>query len=62
MPPSSRLEQSAKEHRNARYAALRRITELQRSEEASQLQELECQKDAWEFERGLKVRQLLPMM
>lgn len=47
--------QSALEHRKARHAALRRMAELQESEETFKLRRLECERETWEVERGLEV-------
>lgn len=48
--------QSALEHRKARHVTLRRIAELQAGEETFELEQLECEREAWEVERGLQVR------
>ena len=48
--------QSALEHRRSRHAALRRMAELQEGEDTFKREQLECQKEAWEVERGLQVR------
>lgn len=47
--------QSALEHRKARHAALRRMAELQESEETFELRRLEYERETWEVERGLQV-------
>lgn len=35
---------------------LRRIAELRDGEETSRMQQLECERDTWEVERGLQVK------
>ncbi|CAM9767073.1 unnamed protein product, partial [Scytosiphon promiscuus] len=56
------LDQSALEHRATRHGILRRVAELQGSEEVFKLQHLEHEREAWEVERGLQLDKLARKM
>lgn len=51
-----RIQKRALGHRKARHAALRRMAELQESEQTFKFKQLEFEKEMWEVERGMQVK------